>query len=299
MIIEGGYILGPRRVYDDPLYKEMQDLIHRRKAVVGLYRFHAMQDLFRRAQFADSGLKIENKYIVIKRGQLFISVEKLAHEWGWSRTKVYKFFEYLENERATISTQKKHCGIIVTICKYDEYQSTKNYKMQKKSNGKAEIEHWKDTDRAHNNELNKGNEGNEGKDITPGPHGDGGDMGKMRYTKDGAPITNELADEMIDLYESLSKMPESKPKARGFVMGMLVQTTAGDLKSAIETYWFIVHSPRHDDFKGRTISGFANDLWKSFLPAVNPLKEHLKLEFKKDGKHRAKNGNEKPDWRIQ
>lgn len=161
MIIEGGYTLNPRRVYDDPLYKEMQEILRKRKPTIGLFRFHAMQDLFRRAQFADSGLKTENQYIVVKRGQLFISVEKLANEWGWSRHKVYDFLAFLEQERDTIRTQKFNRGILVTIVNYEEYQNPKNYKTNGRDTKRTREGHDTDTSGTHNNEGNKGNEGNE------------------------------------------------------------------------------------------------------------------------------------------
>ena len=56
------------------------------------------------------------------RGQLASSVRFMAEAWDWSKSRVHRFLERLEN-RDMIGTDSGTGVLLVTICKYDVYQN--------------------------------------------------------------------------------------------------------------------------------------------------------------------------------
>lgn len=60
--------------------------------------------------------------VTVGRGQFRTSLRTLAAEWKWSVKRVRSFLKVLE-KCAAVGTQRAHGGTIITICKYDDYQS--------------------------------------------------------------------------------------------------------------------------------------------------------------------------------
>lgn len=60
--------------------------------------------------------------IRLERGQLHLSVRALCTAWGWSRKRVCTFLDRIERVSKVV-TKRGQSGTILTICKYDEYQS--------------------------------------------------------------------------------------------------------------------------------------------------------------------------------
>ncbi len=64
-------------------------------------------------------------YFTVKRGQVGYSMTKLAERWQWSKGKVKRFLNELEN-RTQIETQKvqgiNHLTTVISITKYEQYQ---------------------------------------------------------------------------------------------------------------------------------------------------------------------------------
>lgn len=81
----------------------------------------AWVDLILLAMHRDKKLLIDNEVVVIERGSFMTSILKLAERWGWSRNKVKRFLELLEDEQM-LSTKRTHKGTLVTIVKYEDYQ---------------------------------------------------------------------------------------------------------------------------------------------------------------------------------
>lgn len=61
--------------------------------------------------------------VTVARGQYRTSLRTLAAEWKWSVKRVRTFLKVLE-KCAAVGTQRARGGTIITICKYDEYQSS-------------------------------------------------------------------------------------------------------------------------------------------------------------------------------
>lgn len=78
-------------------------------------------DLILSAMHSDKKMMIDNEIVVIERGSFMTSVLKLSERWGWSRNKVMRFLDVLENEQM-LNTKRTPKGTLVTIVKYEDYQ---------------------------------------------------------------------------------------------------------------------------------------------------------------------------------
>ncbi len=90
-------------------------------------KFEAWLDLLQTARYDKEETTdwIAGKPIKYGRGQLPASVRFLKERWNWgSNTKVEQFLKQLET-RTMIKTEKGQGQTVVTICKYDDYNLTK------------------------------------------------------------------------------------------------------------------------------------------------------------------------------
>ena len=81
----------------------------------------AWVDLLLLAMHRDKKLLIDNEMLVVERGSFMTSILKLSDRWGWSRNKVKRFLELLEDEQM-LNTKRTPKGTLVTIVKYEDYQ---------------------------------------------------------------------------------------------------------------------------------------------------------------------------------
>jgi hypothetical protein len=279
---EKGFVLTPRHFYESDIWLDPSPYDVR----------SAWQDLIRRAQWHQSKRLRSWEQIILERGDLIVSIKNLAETWKWSHGKVERYIAYLEKTER-IRRAKRHNFSVITICNYDKYQNLDNYMNGEMESKREPNGNQTETERPPDDYIqdNKDNKDKEDSNVLPPDKS----AGRTRYTKDGLPITNDLADDIVEFYKSHSLLPEEKIKSRKYAMGMLVQTTVADLKSAIESFWFVVRSPDHQDFTGAGIARFCNETWKQFLPVADPLNVKLKLEVK-DGKRARK--SEKPNWEV-
>ena len=86
-------------------------------------KFQWWVDLVMGANYKDTKSIARGKLFVLKRGQLEASTEFLAKRWGASRPTIIGFLRLLEEDdmikRETLYGSKS----IITICKYDSYQT--------------------------------------------------------------------------------------------------------------------------------------------------------------------------------
>lgn len=87
----------------------------------------AWLDLIQSARFEDSEITshIGNYEITWNRGQYPVSTSFLAKRWDWSVQKVRTFLEKLKKEKM-ITINSEQVVKIITLCNYDEYNSTPN-----------------------------------------------------------------------------------------------------------------------------------------------------------------------------
>lgn len=65
----------------------------------------------------------KGEIVAVQRGQFHTSLRVLSAEWQWSIKRVRTFLKVLEKCEA-IGTIGAHGGTTITICKYEEYQSS-------------------------------------------------------------------------------------------------------------------------------------------------------------------------------
>lgn len=94
--------------------------------------FHCWFDLVAAANHADKEIKVRGESFIVKRGQKFTSIRKLAIRWNKSRRSVAGTLKIFENE-GMIKVSGTHNGTLITIVKYDTYNPVGNKKRDTES----------------------------------------------------------------------------------------------------------------------------------------------------------------------
>lgn len=105
-----GYVKVDRALSDSPIWLSEP-----------FSRGQAWLDLILSASFKDSFFYVRGNKVSVARGQCAMSQLTMAERWKWSRGKVKRFLNDLENE-AMIVQQTGQQTTLVTICNYDKYQ---------------------------------------------------------------------------------------------------------------------------------------------------------------------------------
>ena len=122
-------------------------------------RAQAWIDLLLLANHKTTYMRVRGIRLEVERGQIGRSKETLADRWKWSRSKVMRFLDELENDgmiEQQTSIKNSRLPRIISIVNYEKYQQNE----QQKDNKKTLNEQQKDT----NNNVNKLN--NENKNNT-------------------------------------------------------------------------------------------------------------------------------------
>jgi len=97
-------------------------------------QFEAWFYLLKEARFEDTKQYTGNQVIIVKRGQICVSLRYLSTAWGWSVKRVRGFLELLvTDEMITKGTPKGTAQTVITICNYDIY----NFKTEQKGTTKG------------------------------------------------------------------------------------------------------------------------------------------------------------------
>lgn len=91
--------------------------------------------------------------VTVGRGQFRTSLRTLAAEWKWSVKRVRSFLKVLE-KCAAVGTQRAHGGTIITICKYDDYQSSGHTEGTQEGTPGAQSGHTKEEGKEDKKEEN-------------------------------------------------------------------------------------------------------------------------------------------------
>lgn len=107
-------------------------------------RGQAWVDLFGLANHTDGFIRVRGIKIPIKRGQLGWSQIHLAERWKWSRGKVRRYLEELENDGdISIETvqQNSKATSIITVQKYDNWQLT-GQQVEQQTDNKQDMKRY-------------------------------------------------------------------------------------------------------------------------------------------------------------
>lgn len=88
-------------------------------------RRSAWVDLIFLANHQDNKIYIGKNEVEIKKGQHFTSIQKLADRWNWSKSRVYRYLELLE-ENEMITRNETRCGTLLTLVNYGKFAFSRN-----------------------------------------------------------------------------------------------------------------------------------------------------------------------------
>ena len=84
----------------------------------------AWVDLLMMVNHEDKQILFNKKLITVKRGSRITSIRKLAERWGWSRGRVARFLDTLEQDHM-IATRRTTQKTLINVINYGFYQSEK------------------------------------------------------------------------------------------------------------------------------------------------------------------------------
>lgn len=202
-----GWISIHRKIRDNYLFKE--------KRVFS--KFEAWIDLLLEVNHQDNKFILGNELVEVKKGSTITSIRQLCEKWGWSNTKVKKFFELLEqDEMITYKSDTKKT--LVSIVNYAFYQPKEKEKRHENDTETTHSNHENDTEttRKHtnnnvNNVNNVNNENNE-KELKENIYTEHFNLmlTKSEYEKIIAEYPKDIVDETIDAIKNTSKEVSKK-----------------------------------------------------------------------------------------
>lgn len=112
----GNYFAINRRIFraDHPLWKGQE--FSQREAWIWIIA---------EAAYRNTTLRLFNRAIPVKRGQLAVSLRHLATTWRWSKSKAYRYVQRLREAGMIAYTRPSKdalAPLVITVLKYDEYQ---------------------------------------------------------------------------------------------------------------------------------------------------------------------------------
>ena len=85
----------------------------------------AWVDLLMMVNHEDRQILFNKKLITVKRGSRITSIRKLSERWGWSRGRVSRFLDMLEQDHM-IATRRTTQKTLLNVINYGFYQSEKS-----------------------------------------------------------------------------------------------------------------------------------------------------------------------------
>jgi len=124
-----GYIKIYRKIFDHWLWDDSPKS-----------KFEAWVLLLKMANHEDKKIMFNGSMLEVKIGDIITSIVKLSTMLKWSRTKVSKFLDTLEDDKMLVQ-KKDSKKTYLSICNYKEYHSKEKIKKQVKSIKKASKKH--------------------------------------------------------------------------------------------------------------------------------------------------------------
>lgn len=110
-------------------------------------------DLLLMANHNEQKVNIGNSNIIVKPGQRWTSLEKLASRWGWSTKKVRSYLKLLESD-GMIYANGYSKGTLITIRNYQEYQGVSDFEGTQKGTHRTRTGNAEDTQRTRTGYTN-------------------------------------------------------------------------------------------------------------------------------------------------
>lgn len=153
-----GWVCTHRKIWEHWLWKD-KDPFDKRSAWI---------DLLMLVNHKDNKVFMNGSVIVVKRGQKITSLNKLASRWKWTRKKVTKFLETLEQDDMIILKREQGKYTTITIVNYGKYQdigtSKSTIEEQLRDNQGTTEGQLRDINNNDNNDNNVNNDNNDDDD---------------------------------------------------------------------------------------------------------------------------------------
>ena len=143
-----GWISIHRGLQDNWLWKDEREFS----------RLEAWLDILLNVNHTPKKVLIKNTLIEVGRGESLRSLDTWGKRWNWNKSRVRRFFNLLQKD-SMIVTKNVRVTTLLTVCKYDSYQTIGNAsetQMKRKRNAS-------ETQMTPNNNVN--NDNNENKEI--------------------------------------------------------------------------------------------------------------------------------------
>ena len=118
--MDKGWILLHRSILDHWIYKTKR-----------FSEFQAWIDLLLLAEHTTHKQMWRGKLTEFKRGDVCLSIARLADRWGWSRNKTARFLKQLEDDKMIHQIVHRN-RTVITIVKYDDFQNQRTSKRTSK-----------------------------------------------------------------------------------------------------------------------------------------------------------------------
>jgi hypothetical protein len=146
-----GWISIHRGIQDNWLWKDEREFS----------RLEAWLDILLNVNHSPKKVLIKNTLIEVGRGESLRSLDTWGKRWNWNKSRVRRFFNLLQKD-SMIVTKNVRVTTLLTVCKYDSYQTIGNAsetQMKRKRNAS-------ETQMTPNNNVNNdNNDNNENKEI--------------------------------------------------------------------------------------------------------------------------------------
>lgn len=167
-------------------------------------RGQAWVDLLMLANYENGFIRVRGVRHEVKRGQVGWSEITLAKRWKWSRGKVRRFFQELEENEQQIVQEKNNVTTLISIVNYEKYQNcnTANGTTSSTTNGQQTVQQT-DT----NNKNNKNNKKNK-KEIHGFVPPNSNEISEWLKTQKGINgiIGEQITENFIEFYGSKNWM---------------------------------------------------------------------------------------------
>ena len=143
-----GWVSIHRGIQDNWLWKDEREFS----------RLEAWLDILLNVNHTPKKVLIKNTLIEVGRGESLRSLDTWGKRWNWNKSRVRRFFNLLQKD-SMIVTKNVRVTTLLTVCKYDSYQTIGNAsetQMKRKRNAS-------ETQMTPNNNVN--NDNNENKEI--------------------------------------------------------------------------------------------------------------------------------------
>lgn len=225
-----GFYLVPRGHFDHPIFED--EPFCRRAAWLWLVEH---------AAYNTSSYRDGSKDIVLKRGQLCMSLGFMAHAWGWKKARAQRFIDRLKADTMIDTTGDTHWQVI-TICNYSQFSPADTITdpppdtpsdTNSKKNKKKAVER-----ESYREERARGDQS--GQTKFPPKHDLGFNGKVIAYSQDDLTLMVQLF-KAIDLMTTLrsedrylASLPRDAPKRaigawRGYVLNKLTKLNAAAL----------------------------------------------------------------------